>query len=130
MTRVDLQSRLRNFFQNDTYYQGIDFNDSIQDGVDEVVAFSGCRYLSATLAFTANRSYYDLKTLLPDFLGIYAIFNATIRRWMTPISLRKLDQFRIDWETSLGTPYYFCPINFRYMAIYKKPGTVNYGSMY
>lgn len=130
MNRLDLQARLRNFFQNNVYYSGDDLNNSIQDGIDEVVAFSGCVYKSATLTFTANTSYYDLITLFPDYVGLVAMFNNAIKRWMTPISLRKLDQFRIDWETSGGVPYYFVPVNYRYMAIYKKPLVSGYGVAY
>jgi hypothetical protein len=130
MTRVDLQTRLRAFFNNDTYYQGIDFNDSIQDGYDEVCAFTGCQFASATIPFQQYLTYYDWETLLGNYVGLYAIFNAVMSRWMVPISRRKLDQFRIDWEVAAGTPWYFCPISYRYTAIYKKPIVPNYGNMY
>ena len=53
-TRIDLQQRLGMFFQNNQYYQTIDFNDSLQDGIDEIAAFTGCIYNSATLPFTAG----------------------------------------------------------------------------
>jgi hypothetical protein len=105
-------------------------NDSIQDGVDEICAFSGCIWASATVAFSAGKSYYDLLTALPNYIGVVAIFNNTIKRWLIPTSLRKLDQDRIDWETALGTPYYFIPVNHRYVAIYKKPGAAGYGNMF
>ena len=123
MTRVDLQGRLRLFFNNDQYYQGIDFNDSIQDGWDEVNAFAGCSFATATIPIQANRTYYDLGTILGNYVGLYAIFNTQFNRFMIPISERKLDQFRIDWETAIGTPWYFWPVNYRYIAIYKKPGS-------
>ena len=130
MTRVDMSVRLQNFFQNPTYYTSIDMNDSIQDGLDEVVAFSGCIFRSVVLPFQANLTYYDLVKLFPDYIGLVAIFNSVIRRWLSPTSLRKLNQARIDWETALGTPYYFVPISHRYISIYKKPGTPNYGNAY
>ena len=130
MTRVDMQGRLQNFFNNSVYYTTDDLNASIQDGLDEVAAFSGCVFNSAVLPFINNKTYYDMLTLLPDYIGVIAIFNSTIRRWLLPTSIRKLDQDRIDWETALGVPYYFVPVTHRYVAIYKKPGTVNYGNMY
>jgi len=105
-------------------------NDSIQDGVDEICAFTGCIYASATINFAAGKSYYDLLTLLPNYIGVVAIFNNNIKRWLIPTSQRKLDQDRIDWETALGTPYYFVPISHRYVAIYKKPGAAGYGNMF
>ena len=94
------------------------------------MAISGCILKATTLTFTAGLSYYDMISLIPDFLGVYAIFNLAIKRFMLPTSIRKLDQDRIDWETALGTPYYFCPVSHRYMAIYKKPGSSGYGTMY
>lgn len=129
-TRLVLQARLANNFQNSPYQGTVDFNDSIQDGLDEVCAFSGCIWNSATLPFTQYTTYYDLLTLLPDYIGVVAIFNATIRRWLYPSSLKKFNQDRIDWDNAYGTPYYFCPVNHRYVAIYKKPSSAGYGNMY
>lgn len=130
MTRVDLQGRLQNHFNNSTYYDPVSFNDSIQDGLDEVVARTGVVLASATLPFTQNTTYYDLITLLGNYIGVYAIFNNVIKRWLIPTSVKHLDQVRIDWETAYGTPYYFVPINHRYIAIYKKPSNIGYGNMF
>lgn len=129
-TRVDLQSRLSLEFENDTYYQTIDKNDSIQDGYDEIAAFAGLFLKSIVLPFTANVSYYDMRTLVPDYIGVVAIFNTAIKRWMTPTSLRKLDDYRVDWETAPGVPYHFVPVNHRYVAIFKKPIVADYGNMF
>ncbi len=130
MNRVQLGTRLQNFFQNPNYYQSIDLNDSIQDGLDEVVAFTGCVFKSATIPFTQNTTYYNMLSLIPDYVGVVAIFNAVIRRWMTPSSLRKFNQVRIDWETVGGTPFYFSPVSHRYLAIFRKPLVPSYGNMY
>lgn len=130
MTRVDIQTRLQNHFNNPTYYDVQAMNDSIQDAMDEVAAFSGVIYASATLQFEQNLTYYDLITLLTNYIGVVAIFNNTIKRWLIPTSVKHLDQVRIDWESAYGTPYYFVPINHRYVAIYKKPANINYGEMF
>lgn len=129
MTRLDLQIRLQNHLNNPTYYTVDDMNNSLQDGLDEVCAFTGCIWKSATLLYTPFTTYYDMLNLLPDYIGIYAMFNSTTRRFMVPTSLKKFNQVRIDWDTAYGTPYYFSPINHRYVAIYMKPTTNNYGSM-
>lgn len=129
MNRVELQTRLQNNFNNSVYYSTDDLNQAIQDGLDEIVPFTGCVYKSAVLPFTQFTTYYDLLTLLPDYVGAIALFNSTIRRWMWPTSLRKLNQIRIDWDVCYGTPEYFVPINHRYVAIYKKPGAAHYGNL-
>jgi hypothetical protein len=130
MNRIDMATRLQNYFNNPIYYTGIDLNDSIQDGLDEVVAFSGCVYNSATVPFQANLTYYNMRQLLPDYLGVIAIFNNVIKRWLLPTSLRKLNQDRIDWECVGGTPYYFSAVNHRFVAIYRKPLVSAYGNMF
>lgn len=131
MTRVDMQVRLQNHFNNTPYYDVQSMNDSIQDGMDDISVFAGgLIYKSATLAFTENVSYYDMLTLFPDYVGIVAIFNDNIHRWMIPTSVKHLDQVRIDWESAFGVPYYFVPINHRYVAIYKKPANPGYGNMF
>ena len=129
-TRLDLQIRLQSFFNNPTYYDTQSLNDSLQDGVDEVCAFTGCIYKSASIPFSQYTTYYDLLTLLPDYIGVVAVWNNTIRRWMYPQSLKKFNQVRIDWDVAYGTPYYFSPVNHRYMAIYMKPGAPGYGNMF
>lgn len=130
LTRLDISGALINFFQNPDYYKAVDFNDSIQDGIDEITAFTGCNYGTALLSYTADLSYYDFLTLIPDYIGVIAIFNGTTRKWMIPTSLIKLDQLHPEWETLTGTPEYFCPINHRYIVISRKPTVSGYGNMY
>lgn len=128
-TRVDQQTRIQNFFNNPAYYDVQSLNDSIQDGVDEICAFTGCVFRSAVLPFTQYTTYYDMLSLLPDYVGIVAMWNNTIHRWMFPQSLRKFNQVRIDWDNAYGTPYYFSVVNHRYVAIYMKPSVPDYGNM-
>ncbi len=129
MTRTELKQALQLHFNNTVYYTDQDMNDSIQDGIDEVAAFSGCIWASAALPFVANTTYYDFLTLLPNYIGIISIFNDVTHRWMSPTSLRKLNEQRVDWDTIGGTPEFFTPINHRYVAIYRKPLGENYGRM-
>lgn len=129
MTRTEQETRLRNYFENNDYYSSFDFLNSIQDGYDEVIAFSGCIVKAAVLPFTAGLTYYDLITLLGDYIGVISIYNTVTNRWMCPTSERKLDQLRPDWETCYGTPELFYPVNHRFLAIYRKP-LVTYGNFY
>lgn len=130
MLQSELVTRLVNWFEDPSYYTSIDFNDSIQDGYDEAVAFSGAILKGASTPFVNNLSYYDMLTLFPDYIGVVAMFNTTTKRWMWPTSVRKLENTRVDWDTAPGTPYYFVPISHRYVAIYKKPNTNAYGNMF
>jgi hypothetical protein len=129
MTRTELKQQLQLHFNNSVYYTDQDMNDSIQDGIDEVAAFSGCIWAAAAVPFSANVTYYDMLTLLPNYIGVISIFNDTTNRWMSPTSLRKLGQERADWDAVGGTPEFFAPINHRYVAIYRKPLGADYGRM-
>ena len=130
MLLSEQKQRLRNYFGNDVYYTDDDLQASIDDGYQEICAYTGLLLKSTILNFTANKTYYDMRTLIPDYLGVVAIFNEAIKRWMLPSSIRKFDEQRIDWETAAGVPYYFAPVSHRYVAIYKKPIVANYGRMF
>lgn len=129
-TRLDIRQRILNHFENPEYFPSTTVDDSTQDGYDEICAFTGLIQKAVVLPFQNGLSYYDMIALIPDYVGVVAIFNKAINRWMLPTSLRKLDQVRVDWETSFGVPYYFSIVSHRYMAIYKKPNVDNYGDMY
>jgi hypothetical protein len=129
-TRDSYKARLQLTFDNLTYYSDSDFNDSIQDGYDEISAFSGLYLRSTVVPFVPLLTYYDLLGTIPDYLGLIAIFNTGYNRWMIPSSVRKFNIDRIDWESAYGVPYYFSVVSHRFMAIYKKPSVPNYGNMY
>lgn len=129
MNRVQHREQLKNFLNNTVYYTDIDYNDSIQDGVDEICAFTGAIYRSGVLPFEQYKTYYDFRTLLPDYVGVIAIFNKTIKRFLVPSSLKKFNNYRIDWDSAYGTPDYFAPISHRYVAIFRKPAAAGYGDM-
>src|SRR6266702_576207 len=104
MTRTELASELNLQFGNSTYYDQQAVFDSVQDGADEICAFTGCIFKTAALPFTQFTTYYDMLSLIPDFVGVFAIFNGVTRRWLWPTSLRKLNEISPKWDTLYGTP--------------------------
>ena len=131
MTRDELAGRIsRNVNSTGVFYTPADLNDAIQDGYDEIVGLTGCIHKATTIAFTANLTYYDFGSLISDFAALVAIWNTTTKRWLLPVSEKYLERERDDWETATGTPEYFYPVNFRYVAIYRKPSSAGYGNMY
>lgn len=133
-TRVEISSKIRQFLNDAGYfYNDSDINDSLQDGYDEVAALSGCIEKIVPISFTVNTIYYDLSTLIPDYLSVVGIWNRRVKRWMAPASVRQLDQMSDKWETTTGEPYIFSPINYRYIAIFpaiSAVGTVANNKMY
>lgn len=130
MTRGELVTRLRNYFENNVYFSTDDFLVSLQDAYDEAAAFSGCILKATNIPYEQDLSYYDMIDKIPDFVGVFAIFNSVTKRWMTPVSMIKLDRHRVDWETAYGTPEYFSVVSHRFLAIYRKPSTADYGDMF
>lgn len=125
-TRDEIAASCRQFLNDaGVFYNASDLNDSLQDGYDEVCAVSGCIEKIAAISFTANLVYYDMPSLIPDFISVVGIWNRRVKRWMAPCSYRQLDQLSEKWETTLGEPYAFCPLSPRYVAIF--PAIANIG---
>lgn len=129
MTKAELAQDLGLQFSNSTYYDAQAVSDSIQDGADEVCAFSGCLLKSAAVPFSQYQTYYDMISLIPDFIGVISIWSTSTKRWLSPTSHRKLSESRSDWDCQYGVPNSFCQISHRWVAISAKPATANYGSM-
>lgn len=130
MTRDQLTASIQTKLgDNGIFYTPADLNDSVQDGYSEVAALTGCIFKAANISLSANLSYYDFGSLIPDFHAVTAIFNPQIKQWMTPVSLRQLEDLRGDWELAIGNPFFFWPVNFRFVAIYPKL-TTSTGSLY
>jgi hypothetical protein len=129
MTRADLELRLTNHFENSTYYESGDLSASIQDGYDELCAYTGILYGSTTVAFTQDKTYYDLITLIPGLLAVVAIFNSTTRRWLIPVSHAALEVEGSNWNTVFGAPDLFTVLSHRFISIFPKPSITSYGDM-
>jgi len=102
------------------FYKPEDFNEAVQDGYDEIVSLTACYPKATTIAVTANKSYYDLPTLISDFVALRGIYNSRVRRWLIPKTPRWLDMQRNDWELQTGEPEYFAVFNYRYVGIYPR----------
>lgn len=130
MTRDQISDKVKRYLNDEgIFYTADDLNDSIQDGYAEVTAFTGCIFKATSISLTGSLTYYDFGALIPDYLGVTAIFNPTTKRWLSPTNLRLLENIRDDWELAVGNPFLFWPINFRFVAIYPKLLTTS-GTLY
>lgn len=124
MTRTQLMYRIQNHLNNSVFYTDDDLKDSIQDGLDETVAYSGAIVKSAVIELNKDQTYYDFIELLPDFAGLVGIYNTVTKSYLNPTTRRQLG---LNWATAIGTPDSFAPINHRWVAIASKPTVNNYG---
>jgi hypothetical protein len=119
MTQSEIAARiLTNLNENAIFFTPDDLNFSVQDGYDEIAAATGLIEKATTLTLSASTTYYDFRTLIPDFIGLIGIWNTVTKRYLTPVSLMYLERQRPDWEVQLGTPEIFWVVNFRYVAIF------------
>ncbi len=129
-TLGDIVDRIRQTIDNPVYWTPEDINASVQDGYDEIIGTTGSLLKATIIPFTKDLVYYDLRSIIPDYLAITSIYNPITKRWMTPISLWGLDAIREDWEIIGGTPEYFSVVSHRYVAIHPRTNVDNYGNMY
>ncbi len=121
MTRDEIVTKASDNLNDAGYfYTPTDFSDSIQDAYDEVISLSMCKPAAVRIDITANKTYYDLPTLISDFVALRGVYNSRNKRWMVPKTSRWFEAQRNDWELQIGEPDYFGVFNFRYCAIYPK----------
>ena len=125
MTRAEAKANIiKNLYDgNVVYYDGIDLNNSIQDAYDDIAIIArNIKKKSTGLAWVGQLSYYDFTSLgVADYLGCIAIFNNVSNVYLTDdLTLKDFDRIRVDWEAALGTPEWWTPVNFKYIAVFKK----------
>lgn len=108
-----LDDNSANFYKVDE-----DIIPSIQDGYNLVAALCETIENSADVDFISGQVFYDFKTLIPDYLRIFGIYNNNTSRWLEPVSLLDLMKTRDDWEATVGEPYLFWPIDWRTVALF------------
>jgi len=111
------------------FYTDEDIFDSLQDGYDEIVLYSGCIEKIVSVPFPVT-PYYNLLSVIPDFYRVFAIYNPNNKQFLEPITFQILDGFTDEWETETGTPQWFVPIDFKYIAFYPYYAAVPSLNMY
>src|SRR6266850_4531176 len=106
-------------------YSASDLSDSVQDAYDDIISQTQCIVKKVTLTWTANLNYYDMITLVSDYLACVAIYNNINNKWLfDDMTLIDLDKIRDDWELAIGTPENWIALNFRYLTVFPKYKTV------
>ena len=100
-----------------------DIHDSIQDGYDEVATLTECIEKVTSVNFASNRTYYNFRSLIPDYFRIIAIYNNVTNRWLIPNHLREFDETSWRWETLSGSVEFFAPCGFEWLALLRKPAS-------
>jgi hypothetical protein len=104
------------------HYTAGDIDTAAQEGYEDIAALTQCIIQRFQIPWIPNLSYYDFRSLgVTDLLMPIAIYNELTKTWLRDDrSLRHFDMMRQDWELAKGTPEYWCPVNFKYTAIFPK----------
>ncbi len=108
MTLAEMKSDVRRRLNESgaEFFSDDDIADSLQEGLDEIADITEYYEREATLGLLTGRTYYDLRTVLPDtFLSPRAAWNTTTQRWLTATDARDLDERTfVQWELTYGEP--------------------------
>lgn len=108
-----------------TYYSEESVNDSILDIYDDIVCQTLPFETSAELDYQANKVYYDLYSLINNYILPVAIYCNVTSRWLTQKSLLQLEAIDSRWEITNGNPIYYSVVDFRRIAFYPHPSTTD-----
>lgn len=120
MTRAQLKTRLTSNLGDaqSVFWTDADKNYAIQDAYSDAIAFAKVLTKSATISLVANQPYYNLRSLISDFIGCIAIFNPATNKWLfDDQTVRDFDKLRIDWEMWNGEPAFWAPVSPDLVAI-------------
>jgi hypothetical protein len=100
--KADVRRRL--YESGAEFFSDDDIATSIQEGLDEMADLAEYDEREATLELRAGRTYYDMRTTLPDtFLSPRALWNTTTQRWLRATDARDQDEHTFSqWELTYG----------------------------
>ena len=111
------------------FYTDEDIFDSLQDGYDEISSRAECIERVFSTPFPA-KPYWEVQADIVDCYRIIAIYNPNTRTFLEPVTMKHLDIYSDKWETEAGTPQWFVPIDFKYVAFYPYYAVVPAYNMY
>ena len=124
MTRDELASLIITNLNDSGVFNTLDeVNDAIQDGYDDLVLTHGLRPKATAINIAANKVFYDLPTIIPDFVALRAIYFSQNKRWLTSQNLKYFQSCREDWELTTGNPTDYWVANYRRVALFPHPTT-------
>lgn len=127
LTRDDIAARVR-FNLDDagiTFFSADDINESIQAGYDEVVAIARTITNNSAITITDDTSYYNLSSLISDYIHVVALFNDNTSRWFDYYAHVLLRELRADWELATGEPEGFTVWDGRWISVFPRLATAS-----
>lgn len=106
------------------FWTDADIAAALQEGYAEMADATGFYERYANINLLANRTYYDLTSVLPDiFLGPRRIWNTTTNYWLKPTDTRQLDAQYRQWELVNGQPTEYFMRGNMWLGIFPRPAS-------
>lgn len=119
MTRDELAALIvQNLDDSGVFHTSVEVNDAIQDAFDDLILTHGLLPKAVAITETADLTFYDLVTLIPDFVALRGIYRASTKLWLVSRNLRWLHYQRDDWELQTGSPTDFWVANYRRVGLF------------
>ena len=130
MNTLSLIARIKEELDDQgVFYTDEDIFDSLQDGYEEISLRTECIEKVVSISFPAT-PYLDVPTLVPDYFRPFGIYDRNQKLFLTPTTFKILESFDEKWETTTGTPEWFVPLDFKYIAFYPYYATVPVYNLY
>jgi hypothetical protein len=119
MTRDELSALVQtNLNDSGIFTTPEEVQDAIQDGYEDLTVTHGLLPKAIAINETANRVFYDLVTLIPDFVALRGIYRASTKYWLVSRDIRWMQYQRDDWELQTGSSTDFWVANYRRVALF------------
>lgn len=119
MTKDDILGMVRTSLDD---MEGVHWTeDDVQDAFDDCLQLVSLltRYveLGQAMPTIAKRGTYNLADSLGGFYRVLAVYNATTKLWLQPVSFKEI-KTDYRWRTRTGNPEVFTLLGYRHMVIY------------
>jgi len=111
------------------FYTDEDVFDSLQDGYEEISLRTECIEKVVSVQFPTT-PYLDAVSSIPDYFRPFGIYDRNRKLFLTPTTFKILEGMDEKWEVTNGTPEWFVPIDFKYIAFYPHYSVVPTYNMY
>jgi hypothetical protein len=119
-----IRDRVRTRFEHDstTRWSDADINAAINAGLEELAEATGYYERSVSLGLKEDRTYYDLRALIPDSaLNVVAVWHENTNRWLNATTHREMTY--AEWEKVVGDPIAWFPRGMWWLGLWPHPSS-------
>lgn len=126
MTKAEIIQRAAQDLEDEglVHFLQRDFNDSFQDGYELVSLITQCIESSVSIATVANQPFYNLSALISNYYRIFAIYDLTNNRWLTPEAFTTFKTYSSRFLITTGHPREWTPLGWNYLLLHPTPQAV------